>query len=92
MFGFYNFFFKFLDAHWVNSLNLKLCSKQYNKKIILNLIVVPQLRGGWQLLGQWAVYVFSYVYEGRTTVATLVRAFTTSLKLLGKANGRIDNT
>jgi hypothetical protein len=28
------------------SLNLKLCSKQYNKKIILHLIVAPQLSSG----------------------------------------------
>jgi hypothetical protein len=30
------------------SLNLKLCSKQYNKKFVLHLIVVPQLSSGWQ--------------------------------------------
>jgi hypothetical protein len=29
-------------------LNLKLCSKQCNKIDLLHLIVVPQLRGGWQ--------------------------------------------
>jgi hypothetical protein len=29
-------------------LNLKLCSKKYNKIDILHLIVVPQLSGGWQ--------------------------------------------
>jgi len=29
-------------------LNLKLCSKQYNKKIVLHLIVGPQLSSGWQ--------------------------------------------
>jgi hypothetical protein len=29
-------------------LNLKLCSKQYNKKFVLHLIVVPQLGGGWR--------------------------------------------
>jgi len=32
----------------LHSLNLKLCSKQYNKKIVLHLIVVPQLCRGWQ--------------------------------------------
>ncbi len=31
-----------------HSLNLKLCSKQYNKKFVLHLIVVPQLNSGWQ--------------------------------------------
>ncbi len=30
----------------LHSLNLKLCSKQYNKKFVLHLIVVPQLGGG----------------------------------------------
>ncbi len=29
----------------LHSLNLKLCSKQYNKKFVLHLIVVPQLGG-----------------------------------------------
>jgi hypothetical protein len=32
----------------LHSLNLKLCSKQYNKKIVLHLIVAPQLGGGQQ--------------------------------------------
>ncbi len=32
----------------LHSLNLKLCSKQYNKKIVLHLIVAPQLDGGWR--------------------------------------------
>ncbi len=32
----------------LHSLNLKLCSKQYNKKFVLHLIVVPQLSSGWQ--------------------------------------------
>jgi hypothetical protein len=32
----------------LHSLNLNLCSKQYNKKIVLLLIVVPQLSSGWQ--------------------------------------------
>jgi hypothetical protein len=32
----------------LNSLNLKLCNKQYNKKFVLHLIVVPQLSSGWQ--------------------------------------------
>ncbi len=30
-----------------HSLNLKLCSKQYNKKIVLHLMVAPQLSSGW---------------------------------------------
>jgi len=30
----------------LNSLNLKLCSKQYKKKFVLHLIVAPQLGGG----------------------------------------------
>ncbi len=29
----------------LHSLNLKLCSKQYNKKFVLHLIVAPQLGG-----------------------------------------------
>jgi hypothetical protein len=29
-------------------LNLKLCSKQYNKNFVLPLIVAPQLRSCWQ--------------------------------------------
>jgi hypothetical protein len=32
----------------LHSLNLKLCSKQYNKNFVLELIVVPQLSGDWQ--------------------------------------------
>jgi hypothetical protein len=32
----------------LHSLNLKLCSKQYNKKIVLHLIVAPQLGHGRQ--------------------------------------------
>jgi hypothetical protein len=32
----------------LHSLNLKLYSKQYNKKFVLHLIVVPQLGGGRQ--------------------------------------------
>jgi hypothetical protein len=31
----------------LHSLNLKLCSEQYNKVILLHLIVAPQLSGGW---------------------------------------------
>jgi len=31
----------------LHSLNLKLYSKQYNKKFVLHLIVVPQLSSGW---------------------------------------------
>ncbi len=56
-----------------HSLHLKLCSKQYYKKN-LHLIVAPQLSSGRQhndskknkpgRPGQWAVYVFSYVYGG----------------------------
>jgi len=29
-------------------LNLKLCSKQYSKNIVLHLIVAPQQSSGWQ--------------------------------------------
>jgi hypothetical protein len=32
----------------LHSLNLKLCSKQYNKNFVLHLIVAPQLGGGRQ--------------------------------------------
>jgi hypothetical protein len=32
----------------LHSLNLKLCSKQYNKKFILHLILAPQLSSGWR--------------------------------------------
>jgi hypothetical protein len=32
----------------LHNLSLKLCSKQYNKKIVLHLIVVPQLSSGWR--------------------------------------------
>jgi hypothetical protein len=32
----------------LHSLNLKLCSKQYNKKFVLHLIVAPQLSSGWR--------------------------------------------
>jgi hypothetical protein len=32
----------------LHSLNLKLYSKQYNKKFVLHLIVAPQLCSGWQ--------------------------------------------
>jgi hypothetical protein len=32
----------------LHSLNLKLCSKLYNKKFVLHLIVAPQLCSGWQ--------------------------------------------
>ncbi len=31
----------------LHSLNLKFCSKQYNKNFVLHLIVVPQLSSGW---------------------------------------------
>ncbi len=56
----------------LHNLNLKLCSKLHNKKFVLHLIVAPQLSSGRQnnysthnkagRLGQWAVFVFSYVY------------------------------
>jgi hypothetical protein len=56
----------------LHSLNLKLSSKQYNKKFVSHLIVAPQLGSGqWhnystktRQAGQAneAVYVFSYVY------------------------------
>ncbi len=42
----------------LHSLNLKLCSKQYNKKFVLHLILAPQAVRPCQR----AVYVFSYVY------------------------------
>jgi hypothetical protein len=32
----------------LHSLNLKLCSKQYNKKFVLHLIVAPHISSGWQ--------------------------------------------
>ena len=32
----------------LHSLNLKLCSKQYNKNFVLDLIVLPQLSSDWQ--------------------------------------------
>jgi hypothetical protein len=32
----------------LHNLNLKLCSKQYDKKFVLHLIVVPQLSSGQQ--------------------------------------------
>jgi hypothetical protein len=32
----------------LNSLNLKLCSKQYTKKFVLYLIVVPEPSNGWR--------------------------------------------
>ncbi len=63
-------FFKFLDALWASQLNLKLCCKQYSNKFVLHLIVAPQLSSGWRQLlnqnkagrlGQWVVYVSSYV-------------------------------
>jgi hypothetical protein len=31
-----------------HNLNLKLCSKQYNKIFVFHLIVAPQLSSGWQ--------------------------------------------
>ncbi len=31
----------------LHSLNIKWCSKQYNKPIVLHLIVAPQLSDGW---------------------------------------------
>ncbi len=55
----------------LHNLNLKLCSKQYNKIDLLHLIAPPQLSGNrWQLLKQnktgrprkWDVCVFFYVY------------------------------
>ncbi len=42
------FFFNFQTISELHNLNLKLCSKQYNKSDLLQLIVVPQLSGGWQ--------------------------------------------
>jgi hypothetical protein len=58
----------------LHSLNLKLCSKQYNKKIVLHLIVVPQLCRGWQhnystktrqagRANEQSMYLFSYIYQ-----------------------------
>jgi hypothetical protein len=41
------FFFNFWMLSELHSLNLKLCSKQY-QKIVLHLIVVPQQSSGWQ--------------------------------------------
>jgi len=58
----------------LQSFNLKLCSKQYSKIFVLHLVVTPKLSSGWwQLLNQnkagrppqWAVYVFSHVYDAR---------------------------
>jgi hypothetical protein len=40
-------FLEFLDAFELHSLNLNLCSKQYNSKFVLHLIVAPQLSSGW---------------------------------------------
>jgi hypothetical protein len=40
-------FSNFLMLSELHSLNLKLCSKQYNTKVALHLIVVPQLSSGW---------------------------------------------
>ncbi len=42
------FFSNFQMLSQLHSLNLKLCSQQYNKKFVLHLIVVPQLSSGWQ--------------------------------------------
>ncbi len=41
-------FSNFKMLYELHSLNLKLCSKQYNKKFVLNLIVASQLRSGRQ--------------------------------------------
>jgi hypothetical protein len=38
----------FLVLSELHSLNLKLCSKQYNNKFVLHLIVAPQLSNGWR--------------------------------------------
>jgi hypothetical protein len=46
-----NSFFCFLNFQAIPELHnytLKFCSKQYNKIDLLQLIVVPQLSGGWQ--------------------------------------------
>ncbi len=43
-----NFFTNFNRLPELHNLNLKLCSKQYNKVDLLHLIVVPQLSVGWQ--------------------------------------------
>jgi len=32
----------------LHNLNIKLCSKQFNKKIVLHLIVASQLSSGWR--------------------------------------------
>jgi hypothetical protein len=45
---FYNFFLIFKMLTELHCLNLKLCSKEYNKKFGLHLIVAPQLSSGWQ--------------------------------------------
>ncbi len=42
------FFSKFLDALWASQFEFKVCSKQYNKKIVLHLIVMPRLSSGRQ--------------------------------------------
>jgi hypothetical protein len=71
-----NSFFYNFSLSEIHSLNLKLFSKQYYKRIVLHLIVVPQLSSGWRhnystktWKAGWAnkqsVY-FSYVYGGTT--------------------------
>ncbi len=60
---------KFQVLSELHNLNLKLFSNQYNKYLFLYLIVMPQLSSNYSAKtrqagqGQWAVYVFSYVYD-----------------------------
>ncbi len=46
----------------LHNLNLKLCSKQYNKNFVLHLIVMPQLSCGW-----WHNYATKTRQAGRAS-------------------------
>jgi hypothetical protein len=73
----------------LHSLNLKLCSKHYNKDFVLHLIVVPQLSSGWwhnystktRQVG-WAneQSMYSLMPMGRTTASWVSSTFSGQIR------------
>jgi len=77
----------------LHSLNLKLCSKQYNKIFVLHLIVAPQLSSGWQ--HNYSTKTRQAGHANEQSMYSLMSMSATmmdKLKLTGQNLGRVYNS
>jgi len=63
----------------LHSLNLKLCSKQYNKIVLLHLIGVPQLSGGGGGQHNYLTKTRLAVWANEQSIYSMMSMFTSSV-------------